>query len=143
MEKIWLKNYPAGVPAEINPEAYQSLVDIFQQSCQKYQHKTALYSMGTRLSYGRLAELSQHFAAYLQQACGLKPNERIAIMLPNVTCLLTTSLKVRLSRSPQPTGAVAVEAILTFSQEILPLPVCLRFIPDMFPEPRAESSSAV
>jgi long-chain acyl-CoA synthetase len=84
MEKIWLKNYPPGVPAEINPDAYQSLVEIFEKSCLHYPDHAALYGLGTTLTYQQLDELSRDFAAYLQNKLNLVKGDRIAIMLPNI-----------------------------------------------------------
>ncbi len=83
-EKIWLKNYPPGVPAEIDCHAYESLVDLFEQSCTQFADKPALSNFGTTISYAKLDSLSRDFAAYLQQVLQIPPGERIAIMLPNV-----------------------------------------------------------
>lgn len=84
MEKIWLKSYPPGVPAEINPDAYQSLVEVFEKSCKLYPNRSAFYSLGTTLTYRELEQLSRDFAAYLQQELKLKKGDRLAIMLPNI-----------------------------------------------------------
>jgi long-chain acyl-CoA synthetase len=84
MEKIWLKHYPAGVPAEINPEAYSSLIELFKQSCERFAEKPALSNYGCQLSYRELANLSQAFATYLQQELKLKKGDRVILMLPNV-----------------------------------------------------------
>lgn len=84
MEKIWLKRYPQGVPAEINADAYSSLVELFNKSCEKHADRPALSNLGSRLQYRDLAELSSAFAAYLQQVLGCKKGARIVIMLPNV-----------------------------------------------------------
>ena len=84
MEKIWLKSYQKGVPSEIEPETYTSLIDIFSKSCNQYQSREAYSNMGTPLTYQQLDELSYLFAAYLQNHCGLKKGDRYAIMLPNV-----------------------------------------------------------
>lgn len=84
MEKIWLKSYPPGVPAEINPDAYQSLVEIFNHACQQYSHHNAYYNMGVSLTYRELDRLSKAFASYLQNDLKMKKGDRIAIMLPNL-----------------------------------------------------------
>lgn len=83
MEKIWLKNYPPGVPAEINPDAYQSLVEIFETSCKHNLDHPAFYNFGSTLTYSQLEKDSGYFAAYLQQELKLNKGDRIAIMLPN------------------------------------------------------------
>jgi len=84
VEKIWLKSYAPGVPAEINPDAYQSIPEIFEKSCQHYSQHPAFYNLGTTLTYYELDQLSRHVAAYLQQALRLQKGQRLAIMLPNI-----------------------------------------------------------
>ncbi len=83
MQRIWQKHYPAGISAEINPDACTSLVNVFEQSCQRFAALPAFHNFGTTLSYADIDRLSRHFAAYLQEA-GFKQGERIALMLPNV-----------------------------------------------------------
>lgn len=83
MEKIWLKSYTQGVPAEINPDAYQSLVDVINKSCQLHPSFPAFYNMGVTLTYQQIDTYSRDFAAYLQQELKLKKGDRFAIMLPN------------------------------------------------------------
>ncbi|MEN9847590.1 MAG: hypothetical protein RL368_330 [Pseudomonadota bacterium] len=83
MDKIWLSHYPAGIPAEINPDAFSSLVALYQHSVAEFADKTAFQHMGVNLTYAELAELSQAFAAYLQQELGMRKGQRFAIMLPN------------------------------------------------------------
>lgn len=83
MDKIWLKNYPHGVPAEIDPNRYASVVQVFEESCAKFADKTAYISMGNRLTYARLDRLSRDFAAWLQ-SLGMKKGDRIALMMPNL-----------------------------------------------------------
>lgn len=83
MEKIWIKHYQSGVPAEINPQEYASLVELFGDSCQQHKNKIAYVNLGSELSYQALDEISLQFATYLQQL-GLAPGSRVAIMLPNV-----------------------------------------------------------
>jgi long-chain acyl-CoA synthetase len=84
MDKVWLKSYAPGVPAEINPDVYQSLLQIFLESCQRFANSPAFYSMGKTITYAELDAYSTSFAAYLQQDLKLKKGDRIAIMLPNV-----------------------------------------------------------
>ncbi|MFN7096724.1 MAG: AMP-binding protein [Gammaproteobacteria bacterium] len=84
MEKIWLKNYPAGVPAEINPDAYSSLADLFDKVCRKYSEKPAYANMGTMMTFSEMDQAASHFAAFLQQKLHCKKGERIAIMMPNL-----------------------------------------------------------
>lgn len=82
-EKPWLKNYPPGVPHEIDPSAYRSLVDIFEEGFQKYSRRTAAVCMDSGISFRQLDEMSASLAAWLQSR-GLGKGARVAIMMPNV-----------------------------------------------------------
>ena len=79
----WLAAYPAGVPAEIDPSQYASLVQLMEESFQKYATRPAYSFMGKEVSYGQTDSLSRAFAAYLQ-GLGLQKGDRVAIMMPNV-----------------------------------------------------------
>ncbi|RDV03716.1 long-chain-fatty-acid--CoA ligase [Undibacter mobilis] len=83
MEKIWLRNYPPGVPAEIDPSLYPSLVAMIEESFKAYPDRTAFVCMDKRMSYRELDDASRAFAAFLQ-SLGLKRGTRIAIMMPNI-----------------------------------------------------------
>nr|WP_297355759.1 AMP-binding protein [uncultured Caldimonas sp.] len=83
MAKIWLDAYPPGVPADINPKAYESLAAMAEESCLRFRDRPAFTSMGVTLTYGEFDELSRHFAAYLQRVLRLNKGDRIAVMLPN------------------------------------------------------------
>ena len=83
MEKTWLKQYPAGVPAEINVEQYTSLVALLDESFKKFGARVAYKFMGKAISFAQVDDASRALAAYLQ-ALGLDKGDRIAIMLPNV-----------------------------------------------------------
>ncbi len=84
MEKIWLRNYPKGVPAEIDANAYASLNDVLRDSCERFRDLPAYSNMGVKLTYAELNQASRDFAAYLQNGLGLHPGERVALMMPNV-----------------------------------------------------------
>jgi len=84
MEKIWLKEYPQGVPAEIDINGYASLKAMLEESFEKYADLPAFSNMGTTLSFAELETHSRHFAAYLQQVLRLKKGERVALMMPNI-----------------------------------------------------------
>ena len=79
----WLKHYPEGVPYEINPDAYTSLLDLIETSFETFPDNQAYTNMDKVLTFGKLDELSRNFAAYLQ-SIGLKKGDRIAIQMPNV-----------------------------------------------------------
>jgi long-chain acyl-CoA synthetase len=84
MEKFWLKSYPPGVPAEIDPSRLRSLKELLERSCAKYANEVAYVQMGRSITYRELDELSQAFAAWLQNVAGAKKGDRFAIMLPNL-----------------------------------------------------------
>ena len=83
MQKIWLKQYPAGVPAEIRTDAYPSLVALIDDSFRKYRDKPAYRFMGRAFSFGEIDDASRAMAAWLQGQ-GLTRGDRVAIMMPNV-----------------------------------------------------------
>jgi len=84
VEKIWLeKSYPPGVPFEINPDKYPSLVAMFNKYSVQYSDRVAFINMGAEITYAELAEQATDFAAYLQQDLGLKKGDKFAIMVPN------------------------------------------------------------
>jgi long-chain acyl-CoA synthetase len=83
MERIWLKQYPAGVPADIDPSQYPSLVALLEESFAKFRDRKAFICMDKSLSYRELDELSLALGAYLQSR-GLSKGARVAIMMPNV-----------------------------------------------------------
>ncbi|MBL8486066.1 MAG: long-chain-fatty-acid--CoA ligase [Rhodocyclaceae bacterium] len=84
MERIWLKSYPEGVPADIDLDEFRSLGDLFEQSAGRYADRTAYISMGRSISYAELDRLSRDFAAYCQGVLGLPRGARIALMMPNL-----------------------------------------------------------
>ena len=84
MEKIWLQSYPKDAPEFINPDHYQSLVDLFEESTSKFADLPAFANMGHVITYRKLEEQTRHFAAYLQNDLKLVKGDKIAIMLPNV-----------------------------------------------------------
>lgn len=84
MEKIWLKEYPSGVPHEININEFSSLKDIIEKSCAKFSSNKAFTNFEKSITYAELEEQSRHFAAYLQKVAGLKKGDRVALMMPNL-----------------------------------------------------------
>ncbi|MEO6351565.1 MAG: long-chain fatty acid--CoA ligase [Oxalobacteraceae bacterium] len=83
MDKIWLKNYPAGVPSEIDFTQYRSLAHLFDEAFQKYASRNAFVCMDKFLTYAEVDALSRKFGAWLQGR-GLAKGARVAIMMPNV-----------------------------------------------------------
>jgi long-chain acyl-CoA synthetase len=83
IDRFWLKNYPAGVPAEIDPGQYASLVQLLEEAFKKYAALPAYSCMGATLTYRQLDENSAAIGAWLQSK-GLGKGNRVAIMMPNV-----------------------------------------------------------
>jgi len=83
VEKIWLKHYPKGVPAEIDINAYKSVRDVFEESVTKFAARPAFTCMGKTITFSDLDALSAAFGAYLQ-ANGCKKGTRVALMMPNI-----------------------------------------------------------
>jgi len=79
----WLKMYPSGVPVNIDPDSYSSILEYVGEICKKYSDRIAFSFMGKELSYKKLDTLSTDFGAYLQSR-GLEPGDKIAIMMPNI-----------------------------------------------------------
>jgi long-chain acyl-CoA synthetase len=84
MDKIWLNEYPEGVPAEIDVDEFQSLREFLEQSFTRYRSLPAFTNMGHSISFGELDELSRYLGAWLQKNAGLKKGDRVAVMMPNV-----------------------------------------------------------
>ncbi|HEY6562328.1 MAG TPA: AMP-binding protein [Polyangiaceae bacterium] len=82
--KIWLKSYPAGMPAEIDADLFESIPDLLEQLAAKFGDKPAFHNLGHTLSYAELGRLSSDFAAFLQGLPGLSRGDRVAIMAPNL-----------------------------------------------------------
>ncbi len=139
MDKIWLKHYPAGRPAEINPDEYRSLVELLHECFNKYGEAAAFTNMGKTISYRQLDKLTADFAAWLQQIAHLKHGDRIALMMPNLlqypvamlgamraglTIVNTNPLYTahELQHQMQDSGAVAIVVLENFAhvlQEII------------------------
>ncbi len=83
MERIWLKHYPAGVPADIDPNKYQSIRDLFEESVASFGERPAYYCMGKEITFADIDRMSQAFGAWLQSR-GLQKGDRVALMMPNV-----------------------------------------------------------
>ncbi len=83
VEKIWLSSYPAGVPAEIDVNAYSSVREVFEESCAKYAQRPAFTCMGKTITFAELDELSARFGTWLQGQ-GLGKGARVALMMPNI-----------------------------------------------------------
>jgi long-chain acyl-CoA synthetase len=83
-DRIWLHNYPVGVPADIDADRYHSIPELLDDIVGKYAGRPAFHNLGRTLSYGELDKLSRDFAAFLQGLPGMAKGERVAIMSPNL-----------------------------------------------------------
>ncbi|MFP4538674.1 MAG: AMP-binding protein, partial [Dichotomicrobium sp.] len=84
MDPIWLDSYPPGIPAEIDPEKYRSIGEMFADSAARFADEPAFSCMGKALTYAEIDRLSAAFGAWLQHDLGLPRGARVAIMMPNV-----------------------------------------------------------
>jgi long-chain acyl-CoA synthetase len=84
VDRIWLKHYPPGVPAEINPAEFPSLLHLVEHCIDRHRDQPCFTCMGRTLTYGDLDGLATRFAAYLQRVARLRRGDRIALMMPNV-----------------------------------------------------------
>jgi long-chain acyl-CoA synthetase len=91
MQRPWLAEYPAGVPAEVSADGYVSLVDLLDRACERYATRIACTAMGTNISYEALDRHARHFAGWLQ-SLKLERGSRVALMLPNVPAYLACML---------------------------------------------------
>ena len=82
-DRIWLKHYPPGVPADIDTAQFGSLVDLMEESFRKYASRAAYSFMGKDIRYARVDSLSQALGVYLQ-GLGMERGDRVAVMMPNL-----------------------------------------------------------
>jgi long-chain acyl-CoA synthetase len=84
MEKIWLRHYPPGVPTTLDLDPEESLVDLFNASCEEFAQHPAFTNFGHTITYAELDDLAARFAAHLQTDTSLQRGDRVALMLPNL-----------------------------------------------------------
>lgn len=84
MEKIWLKNYPKGVPHEVDLSKYNSLYEVYEEAIQKFGSKKAFTNMGVSLTFDQLNTKVEALSSFFQNELKLKKGDRIAIQMPNV-----------------------------------------------------------
>ncbi len=84
MNRIWLKSYPPGMPAEIDPDAYRSIPDLLAATVAKFGSKPAFHNLGSKMTYAALDRRSRDFAAFLQHLPEMHKGDRVAIMAPNL-----------------------------------------------------------
>ena len=84
MEKVWLKNYPPGIPEEIDLDSYQSVTDVFEHAIDRFGDKPCFSNLGTTLTYSDMDRYTDQLASYLQGLPNMAKGDRVAIMMPNV-----------------------------------------------------------
>ncbi len=84
MERVWLKDYEEGVPADVDVTQYSSINDVTAQSFKKFEKQDSFYCMGKSFTWGEMDILTRKFASFLQNDLGLKKGDRFAIMMPNI-----------------------------------------------------------
>ncbi|HXD42916.1 MAG TPA: AMP-binding protein, partial [Ramlibacter sp.] len=84
MERVWLRHYPPGIPAEVDVHEFASLRDVLLRNCRHFGELPAFSNMGASMTFAELDRSSRNFAAYLQKSLGLRKGDRVAIMMPNL-----------------------------------------------------------
>ena len=84
VEKIWADKYAPGTPLDIDTSKYNSIIEVFEESCRRFGDRPAYTNMGATITYSQLDKLSAQFAAFLQNYTTLKPGDRIAVQMPNL-----------------------------------------------------------
>jgi long-chain acyl-CoA synthetase len=84
MEKIWVKQYDKGVPADIDMNEYKSIPEIMENAYATFGPKNSFHNMGKTITYNELKNLSRRFGSFLQNDLGLKKGDRVALMMPNI-----------------------------------------------------------
>jgi long-chain acyl-CoA synthetase len=84
VERVWLKSYPPGVPAEIDLDEFASIRAILERSCERYAELPAFTNLGRTITYAQLDVLSRDFASWLQNVAALPKGARVAMMMPNL-----------------------------------------------------------
>jgi len=140
LNRIWLSQYPQGIPADVDVTAYASLKEILEQSCERFAGLPAYSNMGVAMTYRELDQASRAFGAYLQKDAGLQRGDRLAIMMPNllqypialfgalragITVVNTNPLYTarELEHQLKDSGAVAIVVLENFAatlQQVLP-----------------------
>src|SRR6478736_1566353 len=92
--KHWLASYGERIPAEINADAYRSVLELFEQAMQRFADKPAIRCFDQTLTYADTDRLSRNFAAFLQSKLGVAKGDRIAVMLPNIPAFAVAMLGI-------------------------------------------------
>ncbi len=158
--RIWHQHYPAGVPTDINPDSYPSILQAFEDSCALYGDKVAFENMGVTLTFNQLRERAHNFAGWLQKNTDLKPGDRIALQMPNLLqypiCIYGSFIAGLVVVNVNPlytaremehqlndSGAKAIVIVANFCHELQQCVkntglkhIIVTQIPDLFPQPK-------
>ena len=93
-KKHWVASYGERIPAEINADAYRSVLEMFEQAMQRFADKPAIRCFDQTLTYADTDRLSRNFAAFLQSKLGVAKGDRIAVMLPNIPAFAVAMLGI-------------------------------------------------
>src|SRR3974390_260446 len=92
--KHWLASYGERIPAQINADAYRSVLEMFKTRSDRFRGKPAIRCFGQTLTYADTDRLSRNFTAYLQSKLGVRKGDRIAVMLPNIPAFALAMLGI-------------------------------------------------
>lgn len=158
--RIWHKHYPAGMPIEINPDSYPSILQAIEDSCAEYGNKVAFENMGVPLTFNQLRERAHSFASWIQTNTDLKPGDRIALQMPNLLqypiCIYGSFIAGLVVVNVNPlytaremehqlndSGAKAIVIVANFCHELQQCVkntglkhIIVTQIPDLFPQPK-------
>src|SRR6201994_3667669 len=93
-KKHWVASYGERIPAEINADAYRSVLEMFEQAMQRFADKPAIRCFDQTLTYADTDRLSRNFAAFLQSKLGVVKGDRVAVMLPNIPAFALAMLGI-------------------------------------------------
>lgn len=93
LNKPWLAQYPVGVPKTINPDTYESIIELYEECFTNFRMHPMSICMGVTHTYGDIDNASMSVAAWLQ-AQGLPRGSVIALMMPNVPQYLPTMIGI-------------------------------------------------
>ncbi len=159
-ERLWLKSYPAGMPADIDPDQYLSIPDLFEQSARRFADRPAFDNLGHLATYAEVDRLARDFAGYLQSLPGAAPGARVAVMSPNLLQFPVALLGIlraglvavnvnplytprELEHQLKDSGAIAIVVVENFAQVVeqaiahtQPLQVITTQVGDLLPAPK-------
>ena len=92
-DKPWLAQYPDNVPKTINPDQYESLIELYEECFDRFRMHPMTICMGVTHTYNDVDKASLAVAAWLQ-AQGIPKGSVVALMMPNVPQYLPTMIGI-------------------------------------------------